>query len=77
MLDSFFPECHPISTKDMLPLKPKIFYFVTSIKHIMCPFWLGEITITFTLIFWTPFAFERQIFTKLRAEKHSADHTII
>jgi hypothetical protein len=51
------------------------------IKHLLlfdfCPFWLGRIAIIFTLFGGQHLLLGRQIFTKWRSEKHSADLTMI
>jgi hypothetical protein len=66
MLDSFFPQHCPASTKDTLPFnKCRIFTVCALFALRGLPYFL-------TLLFWKAYC----IFTKLGAEKHSADHTI-
>jgi hypothetical protein len=50
---------------------------MTSIKHITYPSWLERIVITFTFILGYHLLFRGQIFTKLKAGKQLADHTMI
>jgi hypothetical protein len=64
MLDSFIPSWCPISAKDILLSTNLNLSLYHLNKHIQ-----------FTL-FWYHLPFGGQIFTKLRAGKNSADHTV-
>jgi hypothetical protein len=35
----------------------------------MCPFWLGRITVTYTLLFWAPFSFWEAYFCKVKGRE--------
>jgi hypothetical protein len=53
MLDSFFSHnTTQLLLKDMLPFN-KFQIFTLTFMYIVCPFWLGRITITFTLLLGT------------------------
>jgi hypothetical protein len=61
MLDSLFLKCHPTSPKD----KSQMFTLSLELS-----------TLVFILLFGHHLLWGRQIFTKDRARKHSAGHTI-
>jgi hypothetical protein len=58
MLDSFFPYCHPMSSKDMLLSTNLKFLLFTSIKHT-----------NIYLAFWAPFAFWEADFHKSKGKE--------
>jgi hypothetical protein len=65
MLDSLSPKCHPTSSKNVT-----LFNNLKLLLYHLIPF-------TFTLLLGHHLLFERWIFTKLRAGKHSTDHVMI